>query len=81
MGFTMIFYITFGTNLLTQSLVPVPVFSLVSVFRRKGIANRVETKWNLLEKLFFEGKLPKKLGVHVRKGTREPRGRGARPPP
>ena len=33
------FYIIFGTNLLTQSLVPVPVFSLVSVFRIKGISN------------------------------------------
>ena len=48
MGFTMHFYITFGTNLLTQSLVPVSVFSLVSVFRRKGISNGVQTesKWN-----------------------------------
>ena len=77
MGFTMHFYITFGTNLLTQSPVPVPVFSLVSVFRRKGISNGVETEWNLLEKLFLEGKQPDRLGVHVRKETREPRGRGA----
>ena len=37
------FYITFGTNLLTQSPVPVPVFSLVSVFRRKRISNGVQT--------------------------------------
>ena len=44
MGFTMHFYIIFGTNLLTQSPVPVPVFSLVSVFRRKGISNGVETE-------------------------------------
>ena len=35
MGFIKHFYIIFGTNLLTQSPVPVPIFSLVSVFRRK----------------------------------------------
>ena len=35
----MLFYIIFGTNLLTQSPVPLSVFSLVSVFRRKGISN------------------------------------------
>ena len=76
MGFIIHFYIIFGTNLLTQSPVPVPVFSLVSVFRRKGISNGVETEWNLLEKLFLEGKQPDRLGVHVRKETREARGRG-----
>ena len=76
MGFIKHFYIIFGTNLLTQSPVPVPVFSLVSVFRRKGISNGVEMEWNLLEKLFLEGKQPGRLGVHVRKATREARGRG-----
>ena len=81
MGFIKHFYIIFGTNLLTQSPVPVPVFSLVSVFRRKGISNGVETEWNLLEKLFLEGKQPGRLGVHVKKATRKARGRGARPPP
>ena len=34
MGFTKHFYIIFGTNLLTQSPVPVPVFSIVSVFQK-----------------------------------------------
>ena len=46
MGFTMHFYIAFGTNLLTQSPVPIPVFSLVSVFRRKEyqtVSTRNET--------------------------------------
>ena len=75
------FYIIFGTNLLTQSPVPVPVFSLVSVFRRKGISNGVETERNLLEKLFLERKQSGGLGVHVKEATREARGRGARPPP
>ena len=81
MGFIKHFYIIFGTNLLTQSPVPVPVFSLVSVFQRKGISNGVETEWNLLGKLSLEGKQPGRLGVHVREATRKPRGRGACPPP
>ena len=52
LGFIIHFYIIFGTNLLTQSIVPVPVFSLVLVFRRKGISNGVETEWNLQEVIF-----------------------------
>ena len=35
MGFIMHFYITFGTNLLTQSPVPVPVFPLFQCFEEK----------------------------------------------
>ena len=81
MGFIMHFYVIFGTNLLTQSPVPVPIFSLVSVFQRKGISNGVETERNQLEKLFLEGKLLEKLGVHVRKEMREARGRGRAHPP
>ena len=44
MGFIKHFYIIFGTNLLTQSPVSVPIFSLVSVFQRKGISNGVQTE-------------------------------------
>ena len=58
MGFIKHFYITFGTNLLTQSPVPAPVFSLVSVFRGKGISNRVQTEWNLRESYFWNGSNP-----------------------
>ena len=43
MGFVIHFYIIFGTNLLTQSPVSVSVFLLISVFRRKGISNGVQT--------------------------------------
>ena len=35
MGFIMHFYINFGTNLLTQSPVPVPVFPLFQCFEEK----------------------------------------------
>ena len=44
MGFVLHFYIIFGTNLLTQSPVPISVFPLISVFRRKGISNGVQTE-------------------------------------
>ena len=44
MGFTMHFYIIFGTNLLTQSPVPVPVFSLFQCFAEKEY--QTESKWN-----------------------------------
>ena len=81
MGFIIHFYIIFRTNLLIGSPAQIVVFLPISVFRRKGISNGVEKEWNLLEKLFLEGKLPDRLGVHVRKETREPRGRGLRPPP
>ena len=54
MGFTMHFYIIFGTNLLTQSPVPVSVFSLVSVFRKK----EYQTEWNLRERDFWNERDP-----------------------
>ena len=38
------FYIIFGTNLLTQSPVPVPVFSLFQCFEEKEY--QTESKWN-----------------------------------
>ena len=65
MGFNMHFYIIFGTNLLTQSLVP--VFSLVSVFHRKGISNRVQTEWNLRERDFWNERDPGDLELKSRK--------------
>src|SRR3954470_6811131 len=48
MGFTMHFYIIFGTNLLTQSPVPVPVFPLFQCFEEKEYqteSKRNETFW------------------------------------
>ena len=45
MGFIIHFYIIFGTNLLTQGPVQIVVFFLpISVFRRKGISNGVQTE-------------------------------------
>ena len=47
------FYIIFGTNLLTEGLVPVSVFLLTSKFCRKGIPNGVQTERNLRDDLFW----------------------------
>ena len=49
MGFITHFYIIFGTNLLTEGLVQIAVFFHISVFRRKGISNGIQTEWNLQE--------------------------------
>ena len=51
MGFIMHFYITFGTNLLTQSPVPVPVFPLFQCFEEKEYqteSKRNETFGNVI---------------------------------
>ena len=50
MGFIIHFYIIFGTNLLTQGPVQI-VFLPISVFRRKGISNGIQTERNLREDL------------------------------
>ena len=52
MGFTMHFYIIFGTNLLTKGPVQIAVFLPISVIPRKGISNGVQTEWNLRGVIF-----------------------------
>ena len=52
-GFIIHFYITFGTNLLTGGPTHIAVFLPISVFRRKGISNGVQTEWNLQERDFW----------------------------
>ena len=47
-GFIKHFYIIFGTNLLTQSPVPVSVFFLVFEYQRKGIPNGVQLTCQIL---------------------------------
>ena len=80
LGFIIHFYIIFGTNLLTGGPAQICCFMPISVFRRKGISNGVETERNQLEKLFLEGKLPDGLGPHVRREGRCSRGWGRHPP-
>ena len=67
MGFIKHFYIIFGTNLLTQRPMPVYVFSLVSVFRRKGISNGIQTEWNLRGHDFWNERDPGDLELKSRK--------------
>ena len=43
MGFNLPSYIIFGTNLLTKGPVQIAVFLPISVFRRKGISNGIQT--------------------------------------
>ena len=81
LGFIIHFYIIFRTKLLTGGPAQICCFLPISVFRRKGISNGVETERNQLEKLFFERKPPDGLGPHVKEGTRKPRGWGRPHPP
>ena len=76
MGFILHTYIIFGTNLLTGGPAQIVVFLPISVFRRKGISNGVQTEWNLRESYFLERKQSRGLGVHVREAARKARGRG-----
>ena len=61
MGFTKHFYIIFGTNLLTGGPAQIVVFLPISVFRRKGISNGVQTEWNLRERDFWNKRDPEDL--------------------
>ena len=61
MGFTKHFYIIFGTNLLTGGPVQIVVFLPISVFRRKGISNGVQTEWNIRESYFWNKRDPEDL--------------------
>ena len=54
MGFILHIYIIFGTNLLTGGPAHIAVFLPISVFRRKGISNGVQTEWNLRERDFWK---------------------------
>src|SRR3954466_11391569 len=79
LGFIIHFYIIFGTNLLTGGAAQICCFLPISLFRRKGISNGVETERNQLEKLFLEGKPPDRLGLYVRRYGRCSRQWGAPP--
>ena len=76
MGFNMLFYIIFGTNLLTGGPVLV-VFLPISVFRRKGISNGIQTERNLHEDLSWNKRNPEDLELKygTPRGGHEPGGR------
>ena len=58
MGFTLHIYIIFGTNLLTGGPARIAIFLPISVFRRKGISNGVQTEWNLRKWSFWNKRNP-----------------------
>ena len=79
MGFIIHFYIIFGTNLLTGGPAQIVVFLPISVFRRKGISNGVQTEWNLPERDFWNKRDPEDLDPTARKQRGAHEG-GGRPP-
>ena len=81
MGFTLHFYIIFGTNLLTGGPARIAVFLPISVFRRKGISNGVQTEWNLRERDFLNEQDPGDLDPTSRKETGGHEVGGAPTPP
>ena len=79
MGFTLHIYIIFGTNLLTGGPTHIVVFLPISVFRRKGISNGVQTEWNLWERYFWNKSDPESSECKSRR-LRGPHEIGGRPP-
>ena len=61
MGFILHIYIILGTNLLTGGPTRVAVLLPISVFRRKGISNGVQTERNLRERDFWKERDPEDL--------------------
>ena len=79
MGFILHIYIIFGTNLLTGGPTHIAVFLPISVFRRKGISNGVQTEWNLRERYFCNKSDAESLECKSRK-LWGPQEIGGRPP-
>ena len=79
-GFIRHFNIIFGTNLLTQSPVPVSVFFLfLSIVEKE---NQTEYNWpEISRRLFLDQKNPTEYRRWTRRVSRHPRGWGIRPTP
>ena len=79
MGFIIHFYITFRTNLLIGGPTHIVVLLPISVFRRKGISNGVQTEWHLRERDFWNERDPEDLECKSRNNWGSHEG-GGRPP-
>ena len=79
LGFIIHFYIIFGTNLLTGGPAQNCCFLPISVFRRNGISNGVQTEWNLRERDFLTERDPGDLDPAPRNSHGGHEGGG--PPP
>ena len=79
MGFTIHFYIIFGTNLLTGGPAQIAVFfAYFSVSKKRNI-KRSPNGMKPSGAIFLEQTQSRRLGVDVKKKTRKPRGRRVRP--
>ena len=67
MGFNMHFNIILWTNLLTEGPVQIVVFLPISVFRKKGISNGIQTGRNLRGDIFWNKRNPGDLEWRSRK--------------
>ena len=74
----MLFYIIFGTNLLTQGPMPFSVFSLFLSFTEKEYQTKSKRN-KTLRWFFLDQKTPIGLGVQVRRTMRRRQGWRARP--
>ena len=81
MGFIIHFYIISRTNLLTGGPVQIVVVLPISVFRRKGISNGIQTERNLHEDLFWNKQNPGDLEWKSRKQQGGHEGPGRALPP
>ena len=80
MGFTLHIYIIFGTNLLSRGPVRISVFLPISVFRRKGISNGVQTEWNLQGVIFGTNVIQRTWSASQEAAEAATRQEGAPPP-
>ena len=79
MGFPIHFHIIFGTSLLTGGPAQIVVFfAYFSVSKKRNI-KRSPNGMKPSGELFFEQTQSRRLGVNVKKETRRPGGRRARP--
>ena len=75
MGFTLHFYIIFGTNLLTGGPTHIVFFAYFSVSKKRNV-KQSPNGMKPSGELFLKRKQFGRLGVHVRESTRRARGRG-----
>ena len=81
MGFTLHFYIIFGTNLLTGGPAQIAVFSAYFGVSKKRNIKRSPNGMKSSGAIFLEQTQSMRLGVDVKKQPRRPQGRRALPPP
>ena len=79
MGFTLHYYIIFGTNLLTGGPVHIADFFAYFTISKKSNIKRSPNGMKPPGALFLEQTQSRRLGVEVKEATRRPQGRRVRP--